>query len=58
MRQNENLKKAKIINGSYTGTIGVSTDVNKYGNVMFYPNNSEPVYRVCKIAEEVEFINE
>lgn len=58
MQQNENLKKAKIINGSYAGTVGVSTDINKYGNVMFYPNNSKPVYRVCKSAKEVEFINE
>ena len=50
------MKKAKIISGLYTGVTGMCTAINAYGNVIFYPANGKPVYRICKSALEVEFI--
>ena len=35
---------------------GFATDVNSYGNVMFYPDNGIPYYRIClekKYVKEV-----
>lgn len=34
---------------------GWSTKINKYGNVMFYPDGGEP-YCICLGKEDVEFI--
>lgn len=51
------MNKAKIISGKYEGLYGECTNVNSYGNVMFYPNNSSPVYRVCLRANEIEFFS-
>ena len=34
---------------------GLATEVNSYGNVMFYPDNSIPFYRICL---EVKYLKE
>lgn len=52
------IKRAKIIAGTYKGVYGWCDEVNRYGNVMFYPDDKKPVYCICKKAEEVEYINE
>ena len=51
------MNKAKVISGKYKGVSGECTDINSYGNVMFYPDNNSPVYRVCLCASEIEFIS-
>ena len=59
----EVLKRARLKNGHQgvhfyeKGLIGKSTEINKVGNVMFYPDNMEPCYRVCLDANLIEFID-
>ena len=54
------MKKAKISqnNARFAGINGFCTEVNSYGNVMFYPENMEPVYRVCLAKEDIIFDGE
>lgn len=52
------MKNAKIIIGQYAGICGKATEPNAYGNVMFYPDNQTPVYRICKKMEEVEYVDD
>ena len=51
------MRKAKIINGEYKGRIGEATEVNKVGNVMFYPVEGIHPYRVCLGVEDIEFLD-
>ncbi len=52
------MKKAIIVNkmSSYFGIEGEATDENVVGNVMFYPKDSYPVYRVCLKRSDIDFI--
>lgn len=52
------MKKAIVINetSSYFGVKGQATDENAVGNVMFYPKDSYPVYRVCLKRSDIDFI--
>lgn len=45
-----------VINGKYTGREGYFTDVNKYGLVMFYPNEGIHPYRVCLEVNDIKLI--
>ena len=38
------------------GCYGYSTEPNKVGNVMFYPENSFPCYRICLPKEYIEIL--
>ena len=35
---------------------GKATEVNEYGNVMFYPDNNNPVYRICLRQNDITYI--
>lgn len=35
---------------------GFATDVNSYGNIVFYPDNGIPYYRICLEAKYVKEI--
>lgn len=52
------MRKAKVmVSGSkFEGLIGRATEVNDCGNVMFYPKECKPVYRVCLSEEEIVFL--
>lgn len=52
------MRKAIVIKGEYKGRIGEATEINKVGNVMFYPKEGILPYRVCLGADEIKFINE
>ena len=38
------------------GVIGMATEPNKWGNVMFYPDSGSP-YRICLSEEQIEDID-
>lgn len=46
------MNNCQVVSGKYTGKNGKCTDINKYGNVMFYPEDNS-IYRVCLKAEQV-----
>lgn len=50
------MRKCRVIAGKYAGLVGKATEVNSYGNVMFYSNRGYQPYRVCLNASEVEFL--
>jgi hypothetical protein len=43
-----------VIRGEYVGREGHFTEVNKYGNVMFYPVEGKHPYRVCLRHNDVK----
>ena len=59
---NKATRKVKVIDYSgfreygLLGMIGMATEVNKAGNVMFYPSSGSP-YRICLRGEQVEDID-
>lgn len=57
-KEQKMMKKAVVINetSSYFGVEGEATDENVVGNVMFYPKDSYPVYRVCLKRSDIDFI--
>lgn len=58
----KDLRKARIVKDIQgvkfykKGLIGMSTEINKVGNVMFYPKDESPCYRVCLEADCIEFL--
>ena len=50
------MRKCRVIEGKYAGFIGKATEVNVYGNVMFYSDRGHHPYRVCLNASQVEFL--
>lgn len=50
------MRKCRVIKGKYAGLVGISTEVNAYGNVMFYPERGFNPFRVCLKADCIEYI--
>lgn len=48
------MKECRVVSGRYQGRNGYG-EVSKYNTVMFYPNDGMGPYRVCLMANEVEF---
>lgn len=59
---NKATRKVKVINYNgfhdyqLLGIIGMATEPNEVGNVMFYPDSGSP-YRICLRGEQVEDID-
>ena len=59
---NKATRKVKVIyydgyrDYQLVGAIGMATESNKYGNVMFYPDCGSP-YRICLSEEQIEDID-
>lgn len=43
-----------VVRGEYVGRKGHFTEVNKYGNIMFYPVEGKYPYRVCLRHNDVK----
>ena len=54
----EQLYKAKVIKGKYSGRIGKATRPNSLGLVMFYPIEGVHPYCVCLKHDEIEYITQ
>ena len=52
------MKKAIIVEGEYKGRIGMVTEVNEVGNVMFYPMEGIHPYRICLRIDQIKYIEE
>ena len=50
------MRKCRVIKGKYAGLVGISTEINAYGNVMFYPERGFNPFRVCLKADYIEYI--
>lgn len=49
------MRQAIVINGKYKGRKGQATEINPYGNVMFYPKDGHP-YEVVLDGKDIEFV--